>query len=529
MFLVIALAFVIFGTILAFVRSMFIGFINLFAEYRPTWHPSFDYYEVGSNTPGHRVFMRNVNFVTRWWKIFVAEIQDYFGSGAMYCVTSRDDKFREFKLLMPSAHLLQAKLKLPTFENETDLEEIAVFRVLQAHSVIGHACFLDEGSLVIDTPEFETKENKLIKPKPAFPGHHHRQIITQMGGKRKFAADYNGRSATTHTALAYTPDGVTVHVFSGSTRGHIRVPDVWTELDGWDPFFFPSGYSHPLSQLRDVKHTINMRQYPCAELLSMLYGELVGVFELHITVYNMEGEISINGSRKNPLIPTLAYFQQFKDVCAQKDINVKALRIEMEKPTKPVQLQTAAYYVFPNYAAAQKYAFELASKMSHHGLPTLRVRIEAMWYNRDCPRKDKDALKLEANYYEFHARLGPLIERKTTNGFREIKATLADSHEVLDAIVRNAYKFAAGSHRRGIIQPKVSRVNGADRVFVNMRCYKVGSECAETHWREFKSRLCESRFKIDKEVKPEYCVYDDRPELDALETVGEAEYTMNPL
>jgi hypothetical protein len=59
----------------------------------------------------------------------------------------------------------------------------------------------------------------------------------------------------------------------------------------------------------------------------------------------------------------------------------------------------------------------------------------------------------------------------------------------------------------------------SSRYFVNARAFKMGSATALGLWRGALDDLKRAGFEIAKEIKPEYCVYDEKPELD-YETSG---------
>lgn len=463
-------------------------------------HPALQFLEVTRPKDTHRIFESSK---TDWKKIsketLAKTIELFWGipkdrdvNNEVFFITSRPLKVEEVEKLLSGLKVRQAALKLPTLDQEDDLVKIAVYRVFQGYKHLQAPCFIEEAALNISIPEFQ-------KP---FPGNNYRMVVENQMGKKTFAKMYNGKEATTLSVFAYTGDGKTAHVFTGDCKGTIVDPgEKWEDIDGWDPFFRPSGYNQTLAELRRFKHIVNMRQLPCAEMRSVMRGkDYPGVYEVHITVYNCAQEILKENGNKNPLKPSEEYCKKFESAC--DSIGVKALFINMDKPTKPMQLQTAAYQSFKNYAEAVMGGNKVAQDLQKLGFPVIRVRLEAMLNNADSPTTDNQALLADAgNYFEFHARIDEVPD---------------DRIEEFKKILSAHCKDEVGTHGKGRVKVRHSTVGGGKRYFSNMRCYKIGSESALSVWRALLDDLKKSGFKIAKEVKPEYCVYDQEPKLDNI-------------
>jgi hypothetical protein len=227
-------------------------------------------------------------------------------------------------------------------------------------------------------------------------------------------------------------------------KGKIIDPeDQWLEVDGWDPFFQPAGYTQTLAQLHKFKHIVNMRQLPCAEMRSVMREkEYPGVYEVHITVYNCAQEALNANGHINPLIPSPDYKKRFEETCSE--LGVKPLDIGMDDASKPRQLQTAAYHTYQNYSDAVKHVNEIAREFLKKGLPILRVGLEVMLNNRESPKTDDEALRADAgNYFEFHARMVEVTDEDV---------------EAFKAIVASFCKEDMGCHSLGSIKTTYSTV-----------------------------------------------------------------------
>lgn len=386
-------------------------------------------------------------------------------------ITSRRAKFDEVATLLAGWPLVQQDIPIPTLEKVHNLPLVAAYRVLKAFKKVQGPVLLEETSLDI-----------VSEGKEGFPGRHFKEVVELGMGKERFAQHYQGQRAKLTSVFAYTGDGYTAHIFQHQAMGTIVHPQVWIDGDGSDPLFQLDGYEVPLSHLQaSAKHFIYVRQFPIAELRSMLENassQYAGVYELHVTVANHADETG------NPLRPQPDYAERFRTVCQQ--LHVKPIVIRMAHPNQqPDQLQTAAYVVCPNgYTEAQERIFQLSQALIREGFPVLRNRIEAMLHNRDSPKTDAEAARRpKGNYFEFHAKLEENADQVQVRG---VIATW-------DGSLRLSMSFVKG------------------HIFVNAKGYAMGAQRVLAEWNRLLQQL---PYRVCKEIKPEYCVYDDNPHLD---------------
>lgn len=406
----------------------------------------------------------------------------------IHCITSKDEKMAEWQKLMPSILLKKTPILLPTLERVDDLAYIAAYRVFKAFKKIKQPCMIEETSLNVQIDEY----------KGDYPGHCYRQVVEEMMGKQVFAQLYNGRNAITKTAFAYCENEELVHVFEGSCKGYIHYDfKNWIECDGWDSFFYPHGYNKSLAQLSTMKHIINMRHFPLAELLSLLRQKFFGgVYELHITCKNTS-----DTTIPNPLIPSSNHIANFRSVC--QEMGIKPLVVRLDSKDKPWQLQTAAYHCFDNYETARAFAFETAKSLDQKGFPPIRIRIEAMLHNSECPKTDHEAFMAEPScYFELHARLQEFDLKTNMSSLVHILKVMSTKNE--------------GKHHQGSFEFSYSSVGDGSRIFVNMRSFKIGAISTLSRWNQFLEMLELAEFKVAKQVKPEFCVFDSKPYMDKI-------------
>lgn len=413
----------------------------------------------------------------------------------IHFVTSRSAKFGEVSKLMTGFELIKTPLNLPTLEKTHDLSLIAVYRAHAAFKILNAPCFLEECALDLVLPDYQH----------AFPGRYFKEVAEDMMGRRQFASTFNHTPAKLYSKFAYTRDGMTFHVFSGTATGRIHCPDetAWIEGDGWDPIVILSGYTLPISALTRWKHIIHLRQMPCAEMLGVIHGrDFSGVYETHITIYN---DSQCTNESDNPLVPSKAHLEKFQSTCSK--LGVKALVIHMDHASKPVQLQTAAYHCYKNYANAQRKAYELAGELIRAGLPVRRVRLEAMLHNQDTPKTDAEALLSmnQSNYFEFHTRLS------WVNG-----DDIMDSKKALLHSLLQAWKPTCALHSPESKIKLSTSSAGTSKLFANGRFYGLGASSALTEWDCIVRHLISQGFVAEKHVKPEYCVYDEAPNADYI-------------
>lgn len=375
-------------------------------------------------------------------------------------VTSRRAKFEEVSVLLAGLPVVQADLLLPTLEKTDDLPLVAAYRVFKAFKKVQGPVLLEETSLDVGD---------------GFPGRHFKDVVELGMGKKQFARLFEGKPAKMLSVFAYTADGQVAHIFKHAAHGTIAMPKVWIDGDGSDPMFLLDGYKVPLSHL-SAKHFIYVRQFPIAELRTMLdHRRYAGVYELHVTVANHD--------ENNPLRPSQRFVDRFRQAC--HELKVKPLHIRMAQPNQADQLQTAVYVVCPNgFTEAQEHIFQLSRDLLGKGFRIIRHRIEAMLHNRDSPKTDAEAaLCIPGNYFELHAKLDET----------------ADGSRVRDLV----------AEWQGSLQLSMSYVG--DRVFVNAKGYGMGAQRVLEEWHQLIQQL---PYRVTKEVKPEYCVYDDDPTLD---------------
>lgn len=481
--------------------------------------PELEFREVTKTTDTHRIF-ESTKPEERWsyWRQNAQAVAGKLFSryqlethrdpnNEVFFVTNRPAKFQEVCKLLEGQNIRQAPIKLKSLDHCQDLIAIAVTRVFDAYKQLQGPVFIEEAALNL--------EGFLC-----FPGHDYRSVVeigmeqsvngVKILGKEVFANMHAGKRARTVSVFAYTADGKQAHVFIGESKVTIVLPkQKHLEVDGWDSIVQlddcpRDAAKQPitLADLRGVKHLVNMRSVACAQMRSVMVGkEYPGVYELHITVMNCVQELLVMNGNRNPLVPSEEMIEKFRSVCAE--IKVKPLVIYMNDPGKPVQLQTAAYHSCADFAEAHRRAYETARKLHNAGIPILRVRVEAMAGNPQCPQTDDDALKqLDSNYYEFHARLDSV----PPSGFAEFTR-----------IVNSYCKGDYGTHAQGKVEVVYSSVGKADRYFINLRGYKLGFGTCNTEWVNLFKELENAGLKIaNPNIPKEYCVYDGEPQLDKL-------------
>ncbi len=90
---------------------------------------------------------------------------------------------------------------------------------------------------MIEETSLNVKIEGYLRP---FPGHFYREVVEGQIGKKRFAQEYNGKPATTTSVFAFTEDGITAHIFTGSVEGTIRYNETsWVECDGKGILTFP--------------------------------------------------------------------------------------------------------------------------------------------------------------------------------------------------------------------------------------------------------------------------------------------------
>ena len=196
-------------------------------------------------------------------------------------------------------------------------------------------------------------------------------------------------------------------------------------------------------------------------------------FEIHVTT--------------TPLAPTR--LGEYRAAC--RELGVKAIVIELG-PGLPTQPMTCLR-VPGSFEEALEEARRLSRKLAERGFSTERIKIEAAPWNLGVPVTDADAAnEPPGRYFEHHARLllTPEADRS---------ALLALCAQEGAHLSRNPFK---------------TREDGAGEWFVTLRLSGVGREHAEARAAGLGERLS-ARGWPPLSTLLEYCVHDDRRELDA--------------
>jgi len=409
----------------------------------------------------------------------------------IYFVTKRENKVVEVGKILQGMKLLKAAIELPTWET-TNLVNLAVSRVFNAYKELQGPCFIEEAAL------------NIAGYAGPYPGHEFRRVIDDGMGKKEFAEKEKGKDATALSVIAYTKDGKIAHVFTGKMEGRIVHPEQWIEGDGWDPYFCPMDRSKgdfTLAHLQSFTNNYAARIESLCRVRQFLRGaDYKGTYEVHITIYNCAQDIFKN-TRENILKPSLEYWEKFKSFCEKRKI--KPLYITLDDPRKPVQLQTSAYHVYPDYTTAFLKTNEIIKELISEGLYPLRMRCEAMAKNPESPKSDDETLLMdESNYFEFHASMGE-------------KITDPVLMEKFNGILKSFCLQNIGTHGKGSLKTVWAKGGpNEEKIFANMRAYKLGVDSALECRDRLYQILTENGFAIRKKIPPELTVYDQVPTLD---------------
>jgi hypothetical protein len=199
-----------------------------------------------------------------------------------------------------------------------------------------------------------------------------------------------------------------------------------------------------------------------------------GLFEAHITVSNLSPSES----------------KRFAETCNQ--LNIKAIQIELSRGDVPIQPMTCSTHK-GDFTTVLNEVTELARQLKRAGFEVTRQKIEAAPFNQGIPMTESDAKNHSPdNYFEHHLKI--LFEKESN--FKEIQ-TVCIAHGA--HLSRNAFE---------------NRADHSKTYFITLRCYSIGLEEAAIRFNALKQAITYLKINILKNIT-EYCVYDDRLNLDA--------------
>jgi hypothetical protein len=206
----------------------------------------------------------------------------------------------------------------------------------------------------------------------------------------------------------------------------------------------------------------------------MMNTTYAGLFEAHITV----SSLSPNEAKR------------FTETCNQ--LNIKAIQIELSRGDVPIQPMTCSTHK-GDFTTVLNEVTGLAYQLKQAGFEVTRQKIEAAPFNQGIPMTAKEAQNHSAdNYFEHHLKI--LFEKESN--FNEIQ-TVCTAHGA--HLSRNAFE---------------NRVDNTKTYFITLRCYSIGLEEATIRFNALKQAITHLKINILKNIT-EYCVYDDRLNLDA--------------
>jgi hypothetical protein len=213
-----------------------------------------------------------------------------------------------------------------------------------------------------------------------------------------------------------------------------------------------------------------------------------GLFEAHITVANLSPSES----------------KRFTETCNQ--LNIKAIQIELSRGDVPIQPMTCSTHK-GNFTTVLKEVTELARHLKQAGFEVTRQKMEAAPFNQGIPMTAADAQNHPVdNYFEHHLKI-----------LFETESNLAEIQRVCMAhgahLSRNAFE---------------NRANHSKTYFITLRCYSMGLEEATIRFNALKHAITHLKINILKNIT-EYCVYDDRLNLDANWLTEENASSKEPL
>jgi hypothetical protein len=199
-----------------------------------------------------------------------------------------------------------------------------------------------------------------------------------------------------------------------------------------------------------------------------------GLFEAHITVSTLSPRES----------------KRFTETCNQ--LNIKAIQIELSRGDVPIQPMTCSTHK-GNFTTVLNEVTELARQLKRAGFEVTRQKIEAAPFNQGIPITADDAQNHAAdNYFEHHLKI--LFEKESN--FVEIQQVCIAHGAHLS---RNAFE---------------NRADHSKTYFITLRGYSMGLEEAMIRFNALKQAITHLKINILKNIT-EYCVYDDRLNLDA--------------
>ena len=199
-----------------------------------------------------------------------------------------------------------------------------------------------------------------------------------------------------------------------------------------------------------------------------------GLFEAHITVSNLSPSES----------------KRFMETCNQ--LSIKAIQIELSRGDVPIQPMTCSTHK-GDFTTVLNEVTGLAHQLKRAGFEVTRQKIEAAPFNQGIPMTDMDAQNHASdNYFEHHLKI--LFEKESN--FNEIQSVCIAHGAHLS---RNAFE---------------NRVDNTKTYFITLRCYSIGLETAMIRFNALKQAITHLKINILKNIT-EYCVYDDRLNLDA--------------
>jgi hypothetical protein len=199
-----------------------------------------------------------------------------------------------------------------------------------------------------------------------------------------------------------------------------------------------------------------------------------GLFEAHITVSNLSPSES----------------KRFTETCNQ--LSIKAIQIELSRGDVPIQPMTCSTHK-GDFTSVLNEVTGLAHQLKRAGFEVTRQKIEAAPFNQGIPMTTTDAQNHSSdNYFEHHLKI--LFEKESN--FNEIQRVCVAYGAHLS---RNAFE---------------NRADNAKTYFITLRCYSIGLEEAMIRFNALKQAITHLKINILKNIT-EYCVYDDRLNLDA--------------